>query len=289
MSDGEFAEVIGDPVAHAKSPLIHNFWLGKLGIAAEYRACHVLPGEVRGYVAGRRADPAWRGCNVTVPHKESVIALVDRIDADAESVGALNTLVRGAVHGQSGDNGEIVGYNTDVIGIREALAGIAGTLQALRSPTTRVVVIGAGGAARAAGAALRGCDIGFYNRDVARAEKLAAAFSQRAARAGSLDELAADLAGGVRPAILVNASTLGMIGNPDVPLQLSRCPADTIVFDMVYAPLETGLLRQARACGMRTVDGLAMLIGQAASAFELFFGQSAPRQYDGELRNLLSA
>lgn len=273
-----FAEVIGDPISHSKSPLIHGFWLTHLGIDAEYRACHVRPDELADYCLSRRADAAWRGCNVTLPHKETVARLVDRIDPGAVAIGAVNTVVR-----QS--DGELVGHNTDVAGVAEAISGLA-------SRDRPVVVIGAGGAARAAFACLAG--MGF-------AEVRALARSPDKARVAAGDcglpvralpfapgSGAFDGAG-----LVINATQLGMTGQAEMPEfvvdGLSRLAADALVFDMVYAPLETALLAAARAKGLRVADGLVMLVGQAATAFARFFRQPPPRERDDELRRLLTA
>lgn len=262
-----YAEVIGDPIAHSKSPLIHNFWLGKLGIDAEYRACHVKPEELMDYFTRRRGDAEWRGCNITVPHKVAALEWVDKIDGDARAIGAINTVV-------SGD--ALVGHNTD----------IAGFLEPLGSRKFDVVtVIGAGGAARAvlAGLASRGVSwVSLQNRSVDKSGALLAELGLKGRAVPLGDEVpVADL--------LVNTSSLGMAGQPELP-PVEQCVADGgLVYDIVYAPLETRLLKAARARGLQTIDGLAMLIGQAAAAFEKFFGQPAPREHDAELRALLTA
>lgn len=271
-----YAEVIGDPIAHSKSPLIHNFWLGKLGIDAEYRACHVRPGELADYFARRREDSAWRGCNVTIPHKERVAALLDRPDAKAGAIGAVNTVFRLA-------GGDLGGTNTDADGVREAIAAV---------PDGRSVVIGAGGAARAAFALLAGeghASVTVIARNAGKAR-------QAAADCGlTVDVAAFAPASGAfaKAALVINATQLGMTGEqpmPDAILdQITETAPDALVFDMVYAPLETALLQCARANGRRTADGLQMLVGQAAAAFECFFGTLPPRQYDAELRGLLTS
>jgi shikimate dehydrogenase len=293
-----YAEVIGDPISHSKSPLIHNFWLERLGIDAEYRACHVRPDELEDYFAQRRRDAEWRGCNVTVPHKEAVLGHADRIDADAQAVGALNTLVN--------QDGTLFGYNTDTIGVREALASVPDMPLPANHVATLIEVIGAGGAARAAGAALRGGEITFFNRDASKAGKLADEFSHGAALGfacgleglpqepfrfdSRYPNLKENRGEDQRYSyVIINSSTMGMAGKPEVPINLDCYPEDTIVFDMVYAPLETGLLKAARERGMRTADGLWMLIGQAAAAFERFFGRVPPREHDAELRRLLTS
>lgn len=285
-----YAEVIGDPIVHSKSPLIHGFWLEKLGIAADYRACHVLAADLPAYFAARRSDIPWRGCNVTMPHKLAVMPLLDRLDPVAEQVGAVNTIVRGA-------DGLICGYNTDVDGVAEPLKQlpIGGYPNHL---ATYVYIIGAGGAARAAvvGVGKAGpFDIDIFNRSVEKAHALATFANAAFGEAHPLDHLTPIRNHDDGPEdqryshIIINATSMGMNGNAPVPIDLSRFYPDTIVFDMVYSPLETPLLRQARDLGLRTIDGLAMLIGQAAVAFERFFGQPAPRQHDAELRAKLTA
>ena len=267
-----YAEVIGDPISHSKSPLIHNFWLGKLGIDAEYRACHVKPETLADYFAQRRGDAAWQGCNVTIPHKLAAMASVDTLSDDAQSIGALNTVTP---HG-AGDSGSLAGYNTDCAGFLEPLG---------ERQFDVVTLIGAGGAARAvlAGLASRGARwVSLQNRNQAKAEALLADFGLIGCVVGLGDP--------VRPAeLLVNTSSLGMSGQPELPAVENGVVDGGLVYDIVYAPLETRLLKAARARGLATIDGLAMLIGQAAVAFELFFGQSAPREHDAELRALLTA
>ncbi len=284
MSD-IYAEVIGDPIVQSKSPAIHNFWLRKLGIAAEYRACHVRAEGLADYFAVRRGDARWRGCNITMPHKQAAMALVDRLDPLAERIGAINTVVP--------ENDALVGYNTDAPGFLEPLRPLLAETHYFRMAR----VLGTGGAARAIVAALS--DEGFVlvlaGRDPAKAQAM-------------LDELtaqddhhAAPLAHFAPPTdfafddreqcldLVVNASPLGMAGQPPLSFDLSHAPPGSVVYDIVTHPLDTPLLQAARAAGLRTVDGLAMLIGQAAVAFERFFGQVPPRGDDAELRTILSA
>ncbi|MGL6043676.1 MAG: shikimate dehydrogenase family protein [Sandaracinobacteroides sp.] len=284
-----FAEVIGDPIAQSKSPMIHGFWIGALGLKAEYRAAHVRPGGLAGYFAGRRADPDWAGCNVTMPHKEAVLAHADEVDPLAARLNAANCIVKLS-------DGRLIARNTDVQGVAEPLSRhrIGGY------PThvaTCVQIIGAGGAARAA--VLGAQDAGFGDFDI---------FNRSAARADAVAELAGTALGTGNPLealgpirnpndgladqrtshVLINATSMGMFGENPVPVDLSAYRPDTIVFDMVYTPLETALLGQARACGLRTIDGLEMLVAQAALAFEHFFGVAPPRDRDVELRALLT-
>lgn len=280
-----YAEVIGDPIAQSKSPAIHGFWLGKLGIDAEYRACHVRPEGLADNLAKRRGDPAWRGCNVTMPHKQAVMPLLDKIDPQAAAIGAVNTIVRGP-------DGLLTGFNTDVAGFLEPLHDVLSETHLYRMAR----ILGAGGAARAIVAALagRGFHLVLAARDPAKAQAL-------------LDELApgtdhhavalahfapeTDFAFDDREGLLdlvVNASPLGMAGQPPLAFDFSHAPPGSLVYDIVTHPVETPLLLEARERGFATIDGLAMLIGQAAAAFEKFFGQPPPRECDDELRAVLT-
>ncbi|MGJ3648318.1 shikimate dehydrogenase [Sphingomonas sp. GlSt437] len=264
-----FAEVIGDPIAHSKSPLIHSFWIKALGIEADYRTHHVTPGGLPEYIAERRTAAGWRGCNVTIPHKIAVMDLVDDPGDVRGSIGAMNTILRQP-------NGALIGTNTDA-------AGFAGPIADLDLADRPVAVIGAGGAARAVLFALARMGVGpvtLYNRTPLKAAALLAHFGLK----GEVKPLGAALP---PAALVVNASALGMAGQPPLDLDLSPLHEDAVVYDIVYAPLETGLLAAAHARELATVDGLEMLIGQAALAFELFFGQAPPRERDDALRALL--
>lgn len=266
-----YAEVIGDPIGHSKSPLIHGFWLEKLGIDAEYRATHVRPEELPEYFAGRRADPDWLGCNITVPHKEAALAFVEDRGDVKRGIGAINLAFRT-------DDGAIVGTNTDAGGFYTPISGVDLTGQP-------VAVIGAGGAARAILFALAQLGVGpvtILNRTPLKGAALLSSFGLK----GQALPLSAPLPP-VR--LLVNASTLGMIGQPPLELDLTPLPDDAIVYDIVYAPLETGLLQAASERGLDVIDGLEMLIGQAALAFEILFDAEPPRDADDELRARLLA
>lgn len=282
-----YAEVIGDPIAQSKSPAIHNFWSGKLGLDADYRAAHVRAEELADYLHDRRTDEAWRGCNVTMPHKQAIIPHLGRLDPLAEQIGAVNTVVPEAT-------GSLSGYNTDVAGFLEPLRPLLERQHLFRMAR----VLGTGGAARAIVAALarRHMVIVLAGRDPAKAQAM-------------LDELgqggehhAVDLAHFADPTdfpfddregcldLIVNASPLGMAGQPALAFDLSHAPPGSVVYDIVTHPLDTPLLQAARAAGLRTIDGLSMLIGQAAVAFEHFFGVAPPREDgDAELRSLLTA
>jgi shikimate dehydrogenase len=280
-----YAEVIGDPIAQSKSPAIHNFWFGKLGIDAEYRACHVRPDELADYLAARREDLDWCGCNVTMPHKQAVMPLLDRIDPPADAIGAVNTIL------PLGD-GRLAGTNTDAAGFLEPLAKDLARTHYFRMAR----ILGTGGAARAIIAALagQGFTLVVAGRDPTKARAL-------------LDELAPkgehhaiDLAHFADATdfpfddregccdLVINASSLGMTGQSPLTFDWSHAPPGAVAYDIVTAPLDTTFLQEARAKGHRTIDGLSMLIGQAAVAFAKFFGQPAPRQHDAELREILT-
>lgn len=264
-----YAEVIGDPIAHSKSPLIHNFWLDALGIEAEYRKTHVTSEGLAAYFLTRRADPDWLGCNVTIPHKIAVMDYTDDPGGVRERIGAMNTIA-------CETGGPLVGTNTDAGGFLQPL---------LRDKWQgrSAVLVGAGGAARAILFALTSLgvpDISIMVRDPAKGQALL----DRAGVTGRV----IGMADALPPAdLLVNCSALGMVGQPVLDLDLTPLKDGATVYDIVYAPLETTLLKTARAQGLRTLDGLEMLIGQAALAFDIFFDAEAPREQDEELRALL--
>ena len=280
-----YAEVIGDPIVQSKSPAIHNFWLSKLGIQGEYRACHVTPGELETYFARRRGDPDWRGCNITMPHKQTAMAWLDAIDPQAKRIGAVNTVVRGA-------DGRLTGYNTDAPGFLEPLRHLLGRQHLFRMAR----ILGAGGAARAIVAALadEGFTLVLAARDPAKARALLDELAPKGEHhAVDLAHFApeTDFAFDDRQGLLdliVNASPLGMAGQPPLAFDFSHAPPGSVVYDIVTHPLNTPLMVEARERGFSTVDGLAMLIGQAAVAFEKFFGAPAPREHDAQLREILT-
>ncbi|MPT48709.1 MAG: shikimate dehydrogenase [Sphingobium sp.] len=266
-----YAEVIGDPIAHSKSPIIHGFWLEKLGIEAEYRKTHVRPEELSIYFLKRRADPDWLGCNVTIPHKVAVLDYCSDPAKVGDIIGAVNTIA-------CETGGPLIGTNTDA-------GGFLAPLIALGWKGKSAALIGAGGAARAVLYALSQTGVTDFTvivRDKAKGQALL----DRAGVKGmviTMDDAvpAVDL--------LVNCSPLGMVGKDDLNVDLSSLPDHAVVYDIVYIPLDTKLLLDARARGLKTIDGLEMLIGQAALAFDIFFDAPAPREYDAELRELLLA
>jgi shikimate dehydrogenase len=263
------AGVIGWPVAQSKSPLIHRFWLEALAIDGDYGRFPVAPERLAGAV-GALPALGLRGVNVTVPHKVAVIDLLDRIDPVAAMVGAVNTVV-------VEPSGALRGANTDVAGFMEPLAG---RVLAGRAAT----VLGAGGAARAVLAGLRDAGIAEVTI-VARDAGAAAALLARFGLAGRVQGFDQPLP--AETALLVNATSLGMVGKDPLVVDLGPLGPDTVVYDLVYAPLETGLLAAARRRELPAIDGLSMLIGQAAPAFAAFFGATPPRHRDAELRALL--
>jgi len=280
-----YAEVIGDPITQSKSPLIHRFWLERLGRSEDYRRCHVIPDRLAEYLAERRGDPDWRGCNVTMPHKQAVMPLVDRLDPLARRIGAVNTIV------PDGEGG-LVGYNTDAAGFLEPLRPLLGKPHLFRMAR----VIGAGGAARAIVAALvdEGFTLVLIGRDPGKTRALLDELAPGEHHVAALETFASatdfpfdDRAGCLD--LIVNASPLGMAGQPPLAFDFSHAPPGSIVYDIVTHPAETPLLAAARAAGFRTIDGLAMLIGQAAEAFRLFFGAEPPRGDNAELRARLAA
>ncbi|UYV16280.1 shikimate dehydrogenase [Porphyrobacter sp. ULC335] len=281
-----YAEVIGDPIAQSKSPKIHGFWLGKLGIEADYRAAHVRPDQLADYLAERRQDPLWRGCNVTMPHKQAVMPHLDRIDSAAGAIGAVNTVLKGVESG-------LAGTNTDASGFLEPLKADLAETHYYRMAR----IIGTGGAARAIITALadKGFTLVVAGRDPDKARALLDELAPKGEHhAIHLSHFAdpTDFAFDDREGCLdlvINASSLGMQGQPPLAFDWSHAPPGSIAYDIVTAPLDTPFLEGARAKGHRTIDGLSMLIGQAAVAFERFFGAATPREHDAELRALLTS
>ena len=269
--------VIGWPVAHSRSPLIHNHWIAKYGIGdAEYMRLAVEPGDADETIRNLRSL-VYIGANVTVPHKEAAFAALDRHDAVAKRLRAVNTIVTLA-------DGSLEGRNTDGYGFIANLKERAPVWQVDKGPA---VILGAGGAARAIAAALEDegvPEIRIVNRTPSRAEALAGELELEHARIFAIAEAGAALEGA---ALLVNTTTLGMKGENDVELDLSPLPEPALVTDIVYTPLETGLLRRAREAGHEVVDGLGMLLHQAVPGFEAWFGIRP--EVTEELRRLVLA
>jgi shikimate dehydrogenase len=280
-----YAEVIGDPIVQSKSPKIHGFWLDDLGIDADYHASHVRTDQLADFLRTRRADPAWRGCNVTMPHKQAVMPFLDRLDPLAAAVGAVNTIIP--------EHGLLVGYNTDVPGFLEPLRTVLGYTHYFRMAR----VIGTGGAARAIVKGLADEKLVIVlagrNPEKARAllDELDPAGEHHAIDLAHFAD-ATDFAFDDRENCLdlvVNASSLGMTGQPPLVFDMSHAPPGSIFYDIVTSPRETPFLKAAQAAGFRTIDGLSMLIGQADHAFRRFFGATPSRTRDAELRKVLGA
>jgi len=257
------AGIMGWPVSHSRSPALHNFWLEEHGIDGAYVPLPVKPEQLE---RALRALPAlgFRGCNLTIPHKQKAMAIVDRVDPQARRIGAINTVIVAA-------DGSLEAGNTDVYGFRENLRDgapdwdpVAGT----------AVVLGAGGAARAVVASLIEdgvTEICLVNRTPARAEQIAAELADSGCRISvhPWEARAAQLADA---GLLVNTTSLGMTGEPELEMDLARLPRRAVVVDIVYVPLDTPLLVEARRRGHRTVDGLGMLLHQGRPGFEAWFG-----------------
>jgi shikimate dehydrogenase len=287
MAGEPYAEVIGDPVAHSKSPQIFKFWLDCVGLPGGYRAIGVPSAELGGYLADRRRDARWLGCSITAPLKQAALAHLDWLQplADANApleagAGAVNLIVKGGT-------GRLAGFNTDVAAVIE-------TVQRLPSRGTQdglSYIIGAGGAARAAAVGLSRTRYGncfFFNRSMEKAQALSNEFRGYPGDGYGLDALN-DPVDPSRPIMVVNATPMGMAGQPPAPIDLAPLPRTSIIFEMVYSPLETPLVKAARGLGLQVIDGLDMLIAQAAPAFELLFNVAAPREHDAELRERLTS
>jgi len=254
------AGVMGWPVAHSRSPLLHGFWLKEHRIDGEYVLLPVRPEELALSLRGLAAR-GFAGCNLTIPHKEAALAIVDVVDAASARIGAVNTVI-------VRPDGALEGRNTDAFGFRENLRAAQPGWRAGAGPA---VVLGAGGAARAVVAALLddgACEIRLVNRSRDRAAALAAALG------GPIEVVdwarrAEALAGA---ALLVNTTSLGQTGQPPLELALDALPKEALVNDIVYVPPETPLLAAARRRGNPAVDGLGMLLHQARPAFAAWFG-----------------
>jgi shikimate dehydrogenase len=265
--------VIGHPVAHSRSPLLHGHWLKTLGIVGAYERADVTEADFPDFLRRLRTQ-GYVGGNITVPHKEAAFRLVDRRDDAAQAIGAVNTVWH------EGDR--LVGGNTDAYGF---VAHLDVSIPRWNETVRRAAVLGAGGAARAVVHALleRGVEIAVVNRTVARAQDLAAHFNQRVS-AESFAGLPQRLA---RADLVVNTTSLGMVGKPALDVDLAPLTSAAIVYDIVYVPLETEFLRAAKERGHRTVEGLGMLLHQAVPGFARWFGTTP--LVTAELRSVIEA
>jgi shikimate dehydrogenase len=267
------AGIMGWPVAHSRSPAMHNFWLEEQGIDGAYVPLPVRPQQLEHAL---RALPAlgFRGCNLTIPHKRLALSIIDRVEPLARRIGAVNTII-------IAPDGSLEGRNTDAFGFRETLRETVPDWKPASGPA---VVLGAGGAARAVVAALieaRVREIRLINRTEARAELLARALANPSSRITVLPWSDRDRAL-AEAGLLVNTTSLGMAEEPALEIDLALLSLSAIVVDIVYVPLETALLAAARQRGHRVVDGLGMLLHQGRPGFEAWFG--APVRVTRELR-----
>ena len=267
------AFVIGHPIAHSRSPLLHGHWLETLGLPGTYEKVDVAPEALADFVA-RMGETGFVGGNVTVPHKTAMLDLVDKLDDEAQSIGAVNTVWF--------EGGRLHGGNTDAFGF---MANLEDEAPGWDTAARRALVIGAGGAARAIVHALlqRGLDVRIANRSPEKAEQLSQAFARLPSPYGmdALPDLLADTD------LIVNTTSLGMAGKPPLSLPLDRLDPSATVCDIVYVPLETPLLRDARALGLRSVGGLGMLLHQAVPGFTHWFGRRP--EVTREIRALIEA
>jgi len=254
------AGLLGWPVAHSRSPIIHNYWLQQHGIPGRYVLFPVPPEKLGAALHGMSAL-SLRGCNVTTPHKQAVLPFIEHVDPLARRIGAINTIV-------VGKDGSLTGFNNDgngfVQSLRDARPG-------WRPDAGPIVVVGAGGAARAVVASLadQGArEIRLVNRTFERARALTEEYGPPVS-AYRWEDRERALAGA---ALLANATDRGMAGKPALELDLARLPTSAIVGDLVYTPRETPLLAAARARGNLTVNGLGLLLNQARPAFSAWFG-----------------
>jgi len=253
------AFVIGHPINHSRSPLIHGAWLAEYGIDGSYEAIDVAPADLPAFFERLRGGE-FAGGNVTIPHKEAVFALCDEVDPLARRIGAVNTLVVRA--------GKVIGSNTDYLGF---LGNLDAAVPGWSDGPADAMVIGAGGAARAVLVALQRRDGGrvhILNRTLANAQALVDDIEGPFEAHGF--EAFAELA--PRTGIVINTSSIGMHGTRFDWLDLELLPKSTLVTDIVYVPLLTPLLAEARTHGLPTVDGLGMLLHQAVPGFEAWFG-----------------
>ncbi len=272
------AGIIGWPVAHSLSPVLHGYWLKELGIVGEMVRLPATPETFAAEIARVRAE-GFAGVNVTVPHKEAAFALADSNDDAAQLVGASNLLV-------FGEDG-VHGHNTDFYGLMESLRENIGPLTGKTA-----ILLGAGGAARGAVLAMNilGAEtVHILNRDPGRAQALA---TMLAAQMPETEWLAGPLSDwndvAFDAALVVNSTSAGMGSNPPLGLDLALLLPDTAVCDIVYNPLETRLLKDAKTRGLLTIDGLGMLMHQAVPSFEAFFGVR-PEVTDGLRAALVDA
>jgi len=264
--------VIGSPIAHSLSPELHGYWLKKYAINASYEALDISPHSLPDFLK-TMLENGFLGCNITIPHKEAALQYVDEVDEIARLMGATNTI--------SVKDGKLLATNTDAYGFVTSL-----TKHQVKLSGKKALVIGAGGAARAicAGLLQENTAIILANRNQARAEALASHLGHQNITVIAMEEIVSHLE---QTDILINTTSLGMQHHPELILDLTTLPREASVTDIVYKPLETPLLKQAKARGNRTIDGLNMLLYQAQKAFFIWFGIEPV--VDEELRTCLES
>ncbi len=266
--------VIGWPVAHSRSPLVHNYWIRKYGLDGHYEKTPVEPADLATFVESFRTQ-GFNGCNVTVPHKENIMSLLAHVDEHAKRLGAVNTIYT--------RDGELHGTNTDGEGF---CAHLLKTHPSFQITGTRVIIIGAGGAAKAIIGSLldQGVEeISIINRSTERANKIQQQFGPKIKYSGTeYDQAAME-----KCDLFINSTSLGMQYQPPLDIELQLLNPRAIVADIVYTPLETELLKRAKVKGNPTLGGLGMLLYQAVRGFELWF--DIKPEVSAELYDLVAA
>ena len=269
------AAVIGYPIAQSLSPLIHQHWMKQVGMEGTYEAIEVAPDDLAGFAQSAK-DKGFRGFNITVPHKIDILPSLQKIAPLARQMGAVNTV-------KVEEDGSLTGFNTDGIGLVKHLKATVADY-----PTDKpALILGAGGAARAAVLGLLAENMPMVmisNRTRAKAEAIAKEIGRGRMTVVDWEEKEDAVAAA---GLIVNTTLLGMAGQQPLEIDISRAAKDTVVYDIVYKPLETQLLAAAKKQGLRTVDGLGMLVHQGAAAFKIWFGHDVG--FDAELRAKLEA
>jgi shikimate dehydrogenase len=254
------AGIIGMPIAHSRSPVLHNYWLNAHGIRGAYVPLAVAPERLKQALPGLVAL-GFRGCNVTMPHKQTAMALLHRVNDTAQRIGAVNTIV-------VEEDGTLSGFNNDGNGFVQSLRDVKPDWRADAGP---ILLLGAGGSARAVVVALLengATQIRIANRTAEKAQAIAGEFGAAVTTIAWADRNAAM----AEPALLINCTDQGMVGKPALDVDLARLAPTTMVADLIYTPLETPFLAQARERGCVTVNGLGLLFNQAKLAFKAWFG-----------------
>jgi shikimate dehydrogenase len=273
MAERIQAFVLGHPIAHSRSPLIHNYWIKAHGLSGTYEAIDVQPGTLAKFLTRVRSSE-FAGGNITVPLKEEAFAVVDQLTATAKSIGAVNTVFI--------KDGVLWGDNTDAYGFSANLKDKGFSLKQLQT----ALVVGAGGAARAIVKSLMNAgfaEIIVLNRTLPRAKEFESAFGPKII-ALPLDDFASHVS---KADLIVNTTSMGMVGKGTFAFDFSRAKPSALATDIVYVPLETDFLKSAISAGLKTVDGLGMLLHQAVPGFERWF--SVRPEVTPELRAMIEA